>query len=158
SDAVELAAPVRTRTTDLGLGLEWAGGRGSARVGYDGSFFRNENEVLVWDNPLRITDSPTAGPLQGRESLWPDSTMNSGNVSGLLNLPMRSRATAYISVGNWTTNNALIPFTVNSALPNIPLDRPTSDTRARVTAMNYSFNSRPVDNVWLTARYRSYDF
>jgi MtrB/PioB family decaheme-associated outer membrane protein len=158
SDAVELAAPVQTRTTDLGLGIEWANARGSARVGYDGSFFRNENETLVWDNPLRLTDSATLGPLQGRETLWPDSNMNTGNVSGMLNLPARSRATAYLSVGNWATNNALIPFTSNSALPAIPLDRPTSDTRARVTAMNYSFNSRPIDNVWLTARFRSYDF
>ncbi len=158
SDAVELAAPVQTRTTDLGLGLEWANDRGSARVGYDGSFFRNENQVLVWDNPLRITDSPTAGPLQGRETLWPDSNMNSGNVSGLVNLPMRSRATAYISVGNWTTDNALIPFTSNGALPFIPLDRQTSDTRARVTSMNYTFNTRPVNDVSITARYRSYDF
>lgn len=158
SDAVELAVPVQTRTTDLGLGLEWANQRGSARVGYDGSFFRNDFDTLVWDNPLRITDSPTAGPLQGRMSIWPDSAMNTGSVSGLLNLPARSRATAYISVGNWTQNAALIPFTVNSALANIALDRPTADTKARVTSMNYSVNSRPTNQVSLTARYRSYDF
>ncbi len=158
SDAVELAVPVQTRTTDLGLGLEWANERGSARVGYDGSFFRNDVQTLVWDNPLRATDSATLGPLQGRESLWPDSNMNSGNVSGSLNLPARSHATAYISVGNWTQDSALIPFTVNSALPNIPLDRPTADARARVTSMNYSFTSRPANDVQFTARYRSYDF
>ncbi len=158
SDAVELAVPVQTRTTDLGLGLEWANDRASARVGYDGSFFRNDVGTLVWDNPLRATDSPTLGPVQGRMALWPDSNMNSANVSGLVNLPANSRATAYISVGNWTQDNVLLPFTVNSALPNIPLDRPTSDTQARVTAMNYSFNSRPVHDVSINARYRSYDF
>ena len=158
SDAVELPAPIDTRTTDLGLGLEWANGRGSARVGYDGSFFRNTLDTLVWDNPLRITDSPTAGPLQGRMSIWPNSTLNTGSVSGLLNLPGRSRATAYISVGNWTQDNPLIPFTVNSALPVISLSRPTSDAKARVTSMNYSFNSRPVEDVSFTARYRTYDF
>ncbi len=158
SDAVELAVPVQTRTTDLGLGLEWANRRGSARVGYDGSFFRNDLDTLVWDNPQRVTDSPTLGPLQGRMSIWPDSATNTGSVSGLLNLPARSRATAYISVGNWTQNAALIPFTVNAALANIPLDRPTADTQARVTSMNYSFNSRPANMVSLTARYRTYDF
>ena len=67
SDAVELAVPVDTRTTDLGRALEWANGRGSARVGYDGSFFRNNIDTLMWDNPLRVTDSPTLGPLQGRD-------------------------------------------------------------------------------------------
>ncbi|HXD72260.1 MAG TPA: MtrB/PioB family outer membrane beta-barrel protein [Vicinamibacterales bacterium] len=158
SDAVELAVPIKTSTNDLGLGLEWANSRGSTRVGYDGSFFRNELTTLVWDNPLRITDSPTLGPLQGRESLWPDSNMNTGSLSGLLNLPARSRATAYISVGNWSQDDPLIPYTVNSALPSIPLDRQTSNAQARITSMNYTFNSRPVDNLWLTARFRSYDY
>ena len=91
-------------------------------------------------------------------SLWPDSNMNAGSATGLLNLPARSRATAYVSVGNWSQNDALIPFTINSALPPIPLDRPTADAKARVTAMNYTFTSRPADTVWLSARYRSYDF
>ena len=158
SDAVELAVPVQTRTTDLGLGLEWGNDRGSARVGYDGSFFRNDVQTLVWDNPLRVTDSPTAGPLQGRESLWPNSNQNTGSLSGLLNLPGRSRATAYLSVGNWSQDNPLIPFTVNSTIAPIALDRTTSDAQARVTSMNYSFFTRPVNDLSLTLRYRSYDF
>jgi MtrB/PioB family decaheme-associated outer membrane protein len=158
ADAVELPAPVQTRTTDLDSGLEWTNSHGSARVGYYGSFFRNEFTTLVWDNPLRITDSPTLGPLQGREALWPDSNLNTGNISGALNLPARSHATAYLSIGNWTQDNALIPFTVNSALPVIPLDRASSDAHARVTSMNYTFSSRPTDIVWVSARYKSYDF
>jgi MtrB/PioB family decaheme-associated outer membrane protein len=158
SDAVELPAPVQTRTTDLDSGLEWTNSHGSARVGYYGSFFRNEFTTLVWDNPLRITDSPTLGPLQGREALWPDSNLNTGNISGALNLPARSHATAYLSIGQWTQDNPLIPFTVNSALPIIPLDRQTSDAQARVTSMNYTFSSRPTDTLWISARYKSYDF
>jgi MtrB/PioB family decaheme-associated outer membrane protein len=158
SDAVELPVPVQTRTTDLGLGVEWGSSRGSARLGYDGSFFRNDVSTLVWDNPLRVTDSATLGPLQGRMSLWPDSNLNSANASGLVNLPGRSRATAYISVGSWSQNDQLIPFTVNGALPAIVLDRPTADAQARVTSTNFSFNSRPVNEVSFTARYRSYDF
>jgi MtrB/PioB family decaheme-associated outer membrane protein len=158
SDAVELPAPVQTRQTDLDSGLEWTNDRGSARIGYYGSFFRNEFTTLIWDNPLRITDSPTLGPLQGRETLWPDSNLNSGNISGALNLPARSHATAYLSIGQWTQDNPLIPFTINSALPVIPLDRQTSDANARVTSMNYTFSSRPTDTLWFSARYKSYDF
>jgi MtrB/PioB family decaheme-associated outer membrane protein len=158
ADAVELPGPVDTRTTDLGLALEWANRRGSARIGYDGSFFRNDVDTIVWDNPLRITDSPTLGPLQGRETLWPDSSLSTGNIAGTLNLPARSHATAYLSLGQWSQDNVLIPFTVNSALPVIPLDRASSDARARVTSMNYTFSSRPTDIVWLSARYKSYDF
>ena len=39
-----------------------------------------------------------------------------------------------------------------------PLDRPTADANARVTATAYTFNSRPVQHLWLNARFRSYDF
>jgi MtrB/PioB family decaheme-associated outer membrane protein len=157
-DAVELAVPVDTRTTDLGANIEWTNEHGLIRLGYDGSFFRNDIDTLVWDNPLRVSDSPTAGPVQGRMSLWPDSNMNSGNVMGVLRLPARSRATAYLSIGNWSQDASLIPFTSNSALVSPALDRPTADAEARVTSMNYTFTSRPVNTASFTARYRSYDF
>jgi MtrB/PioB family decaheme-associated outer membrane protein len=158
SNAVELAVPVDTRTTELGAALEWSNPRASARVGYDGSFFRSSTETLVWDNPLRISDSPSSGPFQGRMPLWPDSNMNAGNAMGTVSLPKRSRATAYISFANWSQNEVLLPFTINSALPVIALDRTTADMSAFVTAMNYTFTSRPADKVYFMARYRSYDF
>lgn len=158
SDAVELPVPVDTRTTELGTALEWANRRGSARLAYDGSFFRNNVTTLVWDNPLRVTDSSTAGPVQGRESLWPNSNLNTGSASGLLNLPAHSRATAFVSIGTWSQNDPLIPFTINAALPSIALDRPTAEAEARVTAMAYTFNTRPTNFLWLNARFRSYDF
>ena len=158
SDAVELPVPIDTRTTELGTSVEWTNGRGMARVGYDGSFFRNNVGTLTWDNPQRITDSPTAGPLQGRMALWPNSDLNAVTASGMLKLPRNSRATAYVSVGNWTQNDPLIPFTINGALPTIQLDRATADAKALVTAMTYTFSSKPANSLWVSARYRSYDF
>jgi MtrB/PioB family decaheme-associated outer membrane protein len=158
SDAVELPVPLDTRTTELGTALEWANARGMARLGYDGSYFRNQIGTLTWDNPLRAADSPTAGPSQGRMALWPDSNMSAATATGVLNLPWRSHAAAYVSLANWSQNDPLIPFTINSALPAIPLDRTAADAQARVTAMTYSFTSRPTSSLWLSARYRSYDF
>ena len=157
-NSVELATPVDTRTTELGTTLEWSNDRGMLRAGYDGSFFNNHIETLVWDNPLRITDSSTSGPYQGRMALWPDSTMNTGTVMGMLKLPARSRATAYVSVGRWSQDEALLPFTINTALPAFSLDRGTADLTAHVVAMHYTFTSRPADTVTFIARYRTYDF
>ena len=77
----------------------------------------------------------------------PNSNLNTGNVSGALNLPARSHATAYVSVGNWSQDDPLIPFTINSALPVIPLDRADGRRAARASRrMNYTFNSRPTDH------------
>jgi MtrB/PioB family decaheme-associated outer membrane protein len=158
SNAVELPGPVDTRTTDLGVAAEWTGARGSARVGYDGSFFSNNITTLVWDNPLRSTDSPTAGPAHGRESLWPNSDLNTGSISGLLRLGEASQATAFVSLGTLSQNDALIPYTINTALAPPALDRATADASARLTATALTFNSRPAPSIWLNARFRSYDF
>jgi MtrB/PioB family decaheme-associated outer membrane protein len=156
--ATELPVPVDHRTTDLGTSLEYSNDRGYARLAYDGSFFRNNVTTMVWDNPSRVTDSPTAGPAQGRMALWPNTDMNSVSASGGLKLPGHSRASAYISLGNLSNNAALLPFTINTALVSPPLDRSTADVTARVTAMNYLFTSRPVNTVWFSARYRQYEF
>jgi hypothetical protein len=91
-------------------------------------------------------------------ALWPDSDLNSGSVLASARLPARSRATAYVSIGNWSQNAPLIPFTINSALPAVALDRPTAEAEARVTAMYYTFTSRPTPMLWLTGRVRTYDF
>jgi MtrB/PioB family decaheme-associated outer membrane protein len=158
SDAVEVPVPVDHRTTDLGANLEWSNGPALLRLGYDGSFFRNNISTLVWDNPIIGVDSATAGPSQGRMALWPNSDVNTGSITGSITLPARSRATAYVSIGNWSQNDPLIPFTINSQLPVIPLDRTTADAKAVVTATNVNFTSRPTSMVWFSVRYRSYDF
>ena len=84
--------------------------------------------------------------------------MNAVSVTGTASLPARSRVTAYASVGRWNQNEDLLPFTINAAVAPIPLDRTTADAAADVTALTFSFTSRPVDRVWLSVRYRRYDF
>ena len=158
SDAVELATPVDTRTTDVGVAAEWTNARGVARVGYDGSFFKNNITTLVWSNPLRSTDSPSSGPASGRMSIWPNSNLNSVSLSGLVKLPNNATATAYVSFGSLSQDDALIPFTINGAIASPPLSRPTADASARITATAFTYNTRPTPQLWFTARFRSYDF
>jgi len=157
SNVVEVPAPLDHRTTDVGTAAEWSNSRGMLRVGYDGSWFQNSVESLIVDNPLRVTDI-TTDTSQGRMALWPSSSAQSVNTAGSIKFPGRSRATAYISVGNWQQDVDLIPFTINTAITPIPLDRPTAEADARITAMNYTVNSSPVRNLWLNARFKRYDF
>src|SRR5262249_1712515 len=92
SHAVELPAPIDHRTTDVRGIVEWGGERGTVRAGYDGSFFTNNIQTLVWDNPLRVTDQTYSsayttgdGTSQGRESLWPDSSTNGVSATAAYN-------------------------------------------------------------------------
>ena len=158
SDAVELATPVDTRTTDVGVAGEWTNLRSVVRVGYDGSFFTNNISSLVWSNPLRSTDSPTAGPASGRMTLWPNSNLNSVSLSGLLKLQNNATATAYVSFGSLSQDEALIPFTINGAIASPPLSRATADASARITATAFAYTTRPTRQLWFNARFRSYDF
>ena len=158
SDAIEVPLPIDHRTTEMGASLQWSNARGLIKLGYDGSFFRNNISTLTWDNPLRVSDSPTAGPAFGRMALSPNTDMNTASAVGALVLPGRSRATAYLAISNMTQNDPLIPFTTNTSLAAIPLDRATADLTARVVSMNYNFSSRPTDVLYFDARYRQYCF
>ena len=157
-NAVEVFAPLDQRTTDMNAAAEWGNDRGSLRLQYDGSWFNNNVQTLIWDNPLRVTDSATAGSSRGRTALWPNSTMNAVSVTGAVRLPARSRATAYVSLGAWNQDQDLLPFTINSAILPIALDRPTAQAEARVSALNLNFTSRPANRLWFNLRYRRYDF
>jgi MtrB/PioB family decaheme-associated outer membrane protein len=158
SDAVDVPVPLDMRAADVGAALEYAHGGNLVKLGYDGSLFRNNLPTLVWDNPLRQTDSPTAGPYQGREANWANSDYHSVNVTGVVSMAGHSQASAYVAVGSLGHNDPLIPFTINTALVSPTLDRTMSEAAARTTATAFSFTSRPTPAVWLSARYRSYDF
>ena len=101
SAADELPGPLDHSTTDVGAALEWSNPRGVVKVGWDGSWFRNDVSTLVWDNPIRATDftyasaySPGEGTSQGRMDLWPDTSMNMVSGTATYKLPARTRAYA----------------------------------------------------------------
>ena len=56
NNANELPLPLDNRTNDISAGVEWANQKGMFRLAWDGSFFSNSFESLVWDNPIRATD------------------------------------------------------------------------------------------------------
>lgn len=165
SAANEIAAPLDHRTTDVGASVEWANKKGMARVGWDASWFNNSIQTLVYDSPYKTTDStnPSAyvagnGTSQGRTAMWPSSLANTGSVAAAYNLPGHSRINGMLSIGQLSQNEALVPFTINSAIAPIPLDRPTAEAEARITSMNVSFNSRPTNTLWFNVRARRYDY
>lgn len=159
----ELPATIEDRTDELNATAEWSSSRGMLRVGYDGSWFTNDAPALIWDNPNRITDQVSTaqtgvGSAQGRIARWSDSTAHTVSAMGAVNLPRRTRAHGYVSLGTWIQDERLLPFTINSAIPPIAPDRETADGEARVLSMNWGVNSRPHPDWWLTARLRYYDF
>jgi hypothetical protein len=154
---IELVAPIDDRSTDFGANLEWSNRRGLLRVGCDGSWYNNDVETLVWDSPVRATDSATASS-QGRMPLWPSSSTQAFSVTGSVALPSRSRATAYLSRSQWDQDAAILPFTINTAIAAPALERSSVEGEAAVTSSLLRFTSRPVNWAWFNANFRYYDF
>ena len=157
SNDVEVALPYTSRTNDFNLGAEWSNQRNMLRVAYDGSWFNNNDDTLVWDSPLRLDDI-SSSPGRGRMSLWPTNHANTFSVAGSSKLAARTQFTGFLSYGVWSNDSALQPFTINSQLPVIALPRPTTEAGANVFSTNLGLVSRPADDWRVTARLRTYNF
>ena len=157
SNDVEVALPYTSRTNDFNMGAEWSNQRNMLRVAYDGSWFTNNDDTLVWDSPLRLDDSSEA-PGRGRMSLWPSNQAQTFSVGGSSKLARRTQVTGFLSYGLWSNDSTLQPFTINSQLPVIALPRQTAEAEAHVFSTNIGIVSRPADEWRVTARLRTYNF
>ncbi len=153
----EVALPYRSRTNDMDVGLQWTNNKAMFRAAYNGSWFNNQADTLLWDNPLVLNDS-TSAPGHGRMALWPSNSLQTLSAAGYTKLARRTQLTGSIAFG-WANNDeALQPFTVNSALTQFALPRATADASATTVATNISLVSRPIDNWRFSTRFRRYDY
>lgn len=181
NDAVELPQPLDQRTDDLSLGASWANPRAMFRVGWDGSWFTNHIQSLVWDNPIRISDfnngllppngpydpsgySNGNGPAQGRQAMAPSNMMNVVSATGLYKMPGRTTLNGTVQLTSQNQDEALIPWTINpvinspvvfAAFPHLAqLPRPTAQAEAKGVNTLVNLSSRPFRPVNFTVRYR----
>ena len=150
--------------------------------GWDGSWFNNAFESLVWDNPIRITDfnnglappngpydpsgySNGNGPAQGRMALAPDNNMNVVSATGLYKLPGRSTLNGTLQFTSQNQDEALIPWTINSLITGTPaviaefphlaqLPRSTAEAEAQGVNALINLSTRPYRRMNFTVRYR----
>jgi hypothetical protein len=125
SNTIESEVPLNDRTTDVKAAIEFANAKGLLTIGYNGSWYNNEITAYRFDNPIRYTDI-VGGPSLGQMSTWPSNNMQTVNLNGRYGLPGRTKASAAISLGNSSQNQALLPATVNTRSW-----RPCSSGRAR---------------------------
>ena len=157
SNDVEVALPYESRTNDLDIGLEWHNTKSMLRTAYTNSWFDNQADTLIWDSPLRLTDAAEL-PGRGRMALWPSNSMQTLSAAGHTKLARRTQVTGSLAFGWWSNDQALQPFTINSALPTFALPRANADAKAQSISTNLSLVSRPADDWRFSTRFRRYDF
>jgi hypothetical protein len=177
--SVETTQPLDDRTHEVSAGLEYAHAGMLGRLAYQGSFYRNGDDVLIWDNPFSIVRLPPVGPPprgsanveRGRFALAPDNSWN--NVKGELmaRLPLDGVFTTTVSWSHLRQDDDLLPPTVNSgtvgAGPNLvnldlwnssaTLARQTADAAATTLLVNAALRLRPWRPLRLGARVRYFD-
>jgi MtrB/PioB family decaheme-associated outer membrane protein len=157
SNDVEVALPYDSRANDFSIGTEWTNSRNMIRVSYDGSWFDNLDPILVWDSPLDLTDGVET-PGRGRMTLWPSNSAQTVSVGGFTKFARKTQLTGFLSLGSWSNDEPLQPFTINSALPQLALPRATTEGSAKTFSTNLNLVSRPADEWRVGARFRSYNF
>ncbi len=158
SNDVEVPLPYDSRTNDFSLGAEWSNDRGMVRVAYDGSWFDNLDDTLVWDSPLRLTDI-AGGPGRGQMALWPSNTAQTVSAAGYAKFAHRTQVTGFLSIGSRSNNEPLLPFTINPAVvPQLTLPRANTDGEAQIFSGNVGLVSRPTRDWRFSARLRRYDY
>jgi MtrB/PioB family decaheme-associated outer membrane protein len=158
NNALEMTEPVNYRTQQLKAGVEYGGSRGGFQASFTRSDFSNQVGELVWDNPFRTTDASGNG-ARGRIDLYPDNSSQGMVFAGAFNLSDSTRLMGSVSPEWMHQNDALLPFTINSAVTGIaPLPATSLNGSKQRLAMNYTVASHPLAALSLTAHYRSYDY
>ena len=176
NNANELPMPLNNRTNDLSAGLEWVNQQGMVRVAWDASWFNNQIHEVLWDNPLRATDtnpidasgySNGNGAARGRMAMPPSNSLNTVSTTGLYKMAPHTTINGMVSFTAMNQNDPLIPWTSNAVI-NTPavfatfpglarLPRDTAEAKVHGLNAMFNFTSRPNSFFGLSMRYRFND-
>ncbi len=165
---VEVPEPIDYFNDTVRVGTEYARHDGAVQFRYLGSFFQNNINALVFDNPFRTTDcvqptgctAATQGPANGRMDLYPDNSAHYFNFAGAFDLTQRIRLMASITPGWLRQNDPFVPYTTNSVLlaQTAALPAASLNGEKQTLAMNYTAVTKLFKDVQLKAAYRQYDY
>jgi MtrB/PioB family decaheme-associated outer membrane protein len=115
--ATQIIEPIHYRTFDLTAALRYKTDDLQANLTYSGSFFRNSDQSLTWQNPgLAQVPAGSYVPTEGLLSLPPSNDFNSlkGDVTALISPDLRFSAS--LSYSLMRQNESLLPPTIDSGV------------------------------------------
>jgi MtrB/PioB family decaheme-associated outer membrane protein len=148
-----LAMPVDYDTNQIDVSAAYTRPRFQVRLGYYGSIFKNNDDVLTWANPYAAL---VPGATVGERSLAPSNEFHQFVLSAGYELNKRTHATADIAFGRMTQDEAFLPYTINSSLTTQPLPRSSLDGRVNTLTGNLKITSALTDRLRVNAAF-TYD-
>jgi MtrB/PioB family decaheme-associated outer membrane protein len=154
----ELLKPQDYETTEMKLIGEYAKKSFLLNATYQYSKFESVYDTLSWDNPLRLTDV-VGGPSQGLMDIAPANEYHNFSFKGsLMKLPLKTNITAIASWGLMSQDDALEPFTVNTAIASPPLPVPNVDAKVNTSLYQATLASRPAHFIHINGKFRLYEY
>ncbi len=166
--SVETIEAIDDRTQRVRAGLEWAREWLALNLFYEGSFYRNAERDLTFDNPFQLT--PGSSVPRGRFASSPDNDRHNLRLDAAITLPLRSSLSAVVSWTRMEQDEDLLAPTLNSGSVgfggfavnldewNSPaaLSRASADAEIDTLLLNVALTSRPLRPLRLRARFQRY--
>ncbi len=156
----ELPEQIDYNTDRVRAGVEYANKDYTFAAAYEFMGFNNDHPVMTWDNPFRLTDRAEQtvgdGTSRGRLQLPADNQSNMFSLSGSSGIG-RGKITGAFSYNTWKNDVDLLPYTINSALPQVALPANTFNGDIRNINVNLRYYSPIGAKGAFTANYRLYD-
>jgi MtrB/PioB family decaheme-associated outer membrane protein len=156
-----VAGPIDERIHELTSGIAYNREDWNLQLNYLGSWYENDLDSLVVDNPLRVTDNATQGAYRGRISLAPDNSAHTLSLTGAVKLPFDfpARLTGTVGTSRRFQDEDFLPHTINSRIMSPALALPRNDLDGEVQTWfgNFRLAARPTKKLNITGNYRIYD-
>lgn len=157
--AVILPEPVDWTTDQVDILARYAFEKLQFQFGYHGSFFRNEDKALRWQNPYSgAVWGGAAGDFANAQiGLPPDNQFHQLNASLGYNFSSVTRLTGNLSIGRATQDDKFLPYTVNPGLATRALPRDSLNGEVVTTHASLNFTTKLAPKMGLVATYRYTD-
>ena len=115
-DAAQLIKPVDYVTDQVDASIFYSNEKVQTSLAYYGSFFKNNNDSLTWDNAYTSGFGADSGQLAQE----PDNQFNQFILSGGFHMGDATLGSAELAMGRMEQNESFLPYTTNTPL-NSPL-------------------------------------
>ncbi len=158
SRAALLPASVDYETDTFDVSLTREGTDHTFGVAWHGSFFRNGDRDLTWQNPFGVQPQWQPGAAFpdgfGQLAALPDNDFQQFRLFGQLALTPTTRASLDLAMGRMRQDQRFLPYSVDPALAPEPLPRTDLNGRVDTTLAHLRVTSRPLPRLSLVGRLR----
>lgn len=158
SRAALLPAPVNFETDTFDVSLTREGSDHLFGIAWHGSFFRNDDQDLTWQNPFGPQPQWQMGAAFpdgfGQLALLPDNDFQQLRLFGQLALTATTRASLDLARGRMRQDEQFLPYSVDPGLAPAPLPRQDLNAKVDTTLAHLRVSSRPLPRLNVVGRIR----